>query len=297
MTTDLSTLQVLYQDCTLCPRMCHADRRARPGVCGCGAFLTAARAALHLWEEPCLSGQGGSGAVFFSGCTLKCCYCQNYPISQEGLGKVLTQERLEEILLELQEQGAQNIDLITATQFLPSLLPVLDRIRPHLHIPIVWNCSGYEQLETLRMLDGYIDIYLPDLKFFSGYGKKIFRRAGLFLFRIKSGKRNDPADRNPCIYQRRKPAKRHADPPYGPARTERRFCAHPGMDGRFSPKGQFSSKSFRAKDYPEINRRVTSYEYKKVLDKALALGLNEGFMQERSSAKEEYTPPFDLEGL
>lgn len=99
MTTDLSTLQVLYQDCTLCPRMCHADRRARPGVCGCGAFLTAARAALHLWEEPCLSGQGGSGAVFFSGCTLKCCYCQNYPISQEGLGKVLTQERLEEILL------------------------------------------------------------------------------------------------------------------------------------------------------------------------------------------------------
>ena len=147
MTTDLSTLQVLYQDCTLCPRMCHAD----PGVCGCGAFLTAARAALHLWEEPCLSGQGGSGAVFFSGCTLKCCYCQNYPISQEGLGKVLTQERLEEILLELQEQGAQNIDLITATQFLPSLLPVLDRIRPHLHIPIVWNCSGGNLTDAGRL--------------------------------------------------------------------------------------------------------------------------------------------------
>ena len=274
MTTDLSTLQVLYQDCTLCPRMCHADRRARPGVCGCGAFLTAARAALHLWEEPCLSGQGGSGAVFFSGCTLKCCYCQNYPISQEGLGKVLTQERLEEILLELQEQGAQNIDLITATQFLPSLLPVLDRIRPHLHIPIVWNCSGYEQLETLRMLDGYIDIYLPDLKYFSpDTAKKYSGAPDYFSFASKAVKE--------MIRQTGIPV----------------FASDGSLQKGTLIRHMVLPGHFRAKDYPEINRRVTSYEYKKVLDKALALGLNEGFMQERSSAKEEYTPPFDLEGL
>ena len=305
MTTDLSTLQVLYQDCTLCPRMCHADRRTRPGVCGCGAFLTAARAALHLWEEPCLSGQGGSGAVFFSGCTLKCCYCQNYPISQEGLGKVLTQERLEEILLELQEQGAQNIDLITATQFLPSLLPVLDRIRPHLHIPIVWNCSGYEQLETLRMLDGYIDIYLPDLKYFSpDTAKKYSGAPDYFSFASKAVKEMIRQTGIPVFTSDGSLQKgtliRHM---VLPGQKEDSVRILEWMADSL-PKGSFLlsllsqyTPFFRAKDYPEINRRVTSYEYKKVLDKALALGLNEGFMQERSSAKEEYTPPFDLEGL
>ncbi len=305
MTTDLSTLQVLYQDCTLCPRMCHADRRARPGVCGCGAFLTAARAALHLWEEPCLSGQGGSGAVFFSGCTLKCCYCQNYPISQEGLGKVLTQERLEEILLGLQEQGAQNIDLITATQFLPSLLPVLDRIRPHLHIPIVWNCSGYERTETLRILDGYIDIYLPDLKYFSpDTAKKYSGAPDYFSFASKAVKEMIRQTGIPVFASDGSLQKgtliRHM---VLPGQKEDSVRILEWMADSL-PKGSFLlsllsqyTPFFRAKDYPEINRRVTSYEYKKVLDKALALGLNEGFMQERSSAKEEYTPPFDLEGL
>ena len=145
----------LYRDCTLCPRMCHANRYVRTGICGCGPEIRAARAALHFWEEPCISGQDGSGAVFFSGCTLKCCYCQNYPISRGEVGKAISQERLEEIFLELQDQGARNIDLITATQFLPSILPVLEKVR------------GYERVETLRMLEGYVDVYLPDLKYFS----------------------------------------------------------------------------------------------------------------------------------
>ena len=162
-----SPLFSLYQNCTLCPRMCRIDRQERQGVCGCGTKITAARAALHFWEEPCISGKGGSGAVFFSGCTLKCCYCQNYPISQGDVGKELSPEHLGEIFLSLQEQGAENIDLITATQFLPSILPVLDKVRPKLHIPIVYNCGGYERVETLRMLEGYVDVYLPDLKYFS----------------------------------------------------------------------------------------------------------------------------------
>ena len=157
----------MYENCTLCPRMCRTDRRRKPGLCGQGTSLKAARAALHFWEEPCLSEHGGSGAVFFSGCTLRCCYCQNYKISQEGLGKEISPERLGEIFLSLQDKGARNIDLITATHFLPSILPVLDKVKPYLHIPVVYNCGGYERVETLRMLEGYVDIYLPDLKYFS----------------------------------------------------------------------------------------------------------------------------------
>lgn len=301
----MKDLSSLYENCTLCPRMCHVDRRARTGVCGCGTDLTAGRAALHLWEEPCLSGQSGSGAVFFSGCTLKCCYCQNYPISQEGVGKILSQEELERILLNLQEQGAQNIDLITATQFLPSLLPVLRRVRPKLAIPIVWNCGGYERVETLRMLEGYVDVYLPDLKYcspetakkYSGAPdyflhareavKEMIRQTGTPVFAADGSLQKGTLIRHLVLPGQREDS----------VRILRWMAAS-------LPRGQFLlsllsqyTPFYQAARHPEINRRVTSYEYGRVVDAALALGLDEGFMQARSSAKEEYTPPFDLEGL
>ena len=153
-------------DCRLCPRNCRVNRKERTGFCGEKDGIRCARAALHHWEEPCISGTRGSGAVFFSGCSLKCCYCQNYQISQEGLGKEISPEKLARIFLDLQEQGAHNINLVTGTHFLPGILTALDLARPKLSIPVVYNCGGYEKPEVIRLLDGYVDIYLPDLKYF-----------------------------------------------------------------------------------------------------------------------------------
>ena len=138
-----------FANCHLCPRNCGVNQNISEGFCGCSSTLKAARAALHHWEEPCISGTRGSGAVFFSGCTLKCCFCQNYLISQGNFGKEITPKHLGEIFLSLQEQGAHNIDLITATQFLPLILPALDLVKHKLHIPVVYNCGGYEKKKLL----------------------------------------------------------------------------------------------------------------------------------------------------
>ena len=295
----------LYRDCTLCPRMCHANRYVRTGICGCGPEIRAARAALHFWEEPCISGQDGSGAVFFSGCTLKCCYCQNYPISRGEVGKAISQERLEEIFLELQDQGARNIDLITATQFLPSILPVLEKVRPKLHIPIVYNCGGYERVETLRMLEGYVDVYLPDLKYFSSQlsgalsgAPDYFLHASAALSEMIRQTGTPVFDKNKMLV--RGTLIRHMVLP-GQKEDSIRLL---GWMAENLPKGGFLlsllsqyTPFFKAAEHPQINRRLTSYEYGKVLDAALELGLDTGYMQERSSAREEYTPPFDLDGL
>ena len=152
--------------CTLCPRACGTDRTAGPGLCGPGELPRLARAALHRWEEPCVSGTRGSGAVFFSGCPLGCCFCQNRAISSGNRGAEVSPERLEEIFLELQDQGAHNLNLVSAGQYLPQVARVLGRVRGRLRIPVVYNTGGYERAEALRQLDGLVDVYLPDLKFY-----------------------------------------------------------------------------------------------------------------------------------
>ena len=164
--TDLVSIP---SSCTLCPRRCGADRAAgRTGFCGAGSTLKAARAALHYWEEPCISGTRGSGTVFFSGCTLKCCFCQNYPISAEGLGREITVEHLAEIFLDLQSQGAHNINLVTPGQWQPWIIAALDIARAKgLHLPILCNTGGYETVESVEAWRGYIDIWLADLKYVS----------------------------------------------------------------------------------------------------------------------------------
>jgi len=156
-------MALTFQNCTLCPRACGVDRTGGArGFCGQGATLRVARAALHPWEEPVLAGCGGSGTVFFSGCTLRCSFCQNHEISTGGFGKEISSARLREIFLELIDQGAQNINLVTPTHFLPAILPALT---PKLPVPVVYNCGGYECVETLKELDGLVDIYLPDFKY------------------------------------------------------------------------------------------------------------------------------------
>ena len=298
--------------CTLCPRACGADRAAgQTGLCGAGDTLRAARAALHHWEEPCLSGDPeastGSGTVFFSGCALGCCYCQNYGISQEGQGRPLTEARLAEIFLELQTKGAKNINLVTATQWLPWVLPALDSARRRgLRLPVVYNTGGYETVQTVQALAGYVDIWLTDFKYDSPALAAELSRAGNYpavadrALRAMLRQTGAPVY-DPEGYLRRGVIVRHLVLPGQAADSQavlRRLAAvrrQEEVPFLLSLMSQFTP-FYHAADHG-LGRRITSYEYRKVVDAALALGLTDGYMQEKSSAREEYTPPFDGEGL
>lgn len=274
----------------------------------------AARAALHHFEEPCISGIHGSGAVFFSGCTLRCCFCQNHKISSGGFGREITTGRLSEIFLELQEQGAHNLNLVTATQYLPSVLEALRAVRKELHIPVVYNCGGYESPDTIDALSAYVDIWLPDLKYFdSALSDRYSQAKDYFLVASQAVRRmcrltgppvlEEFADKNSgrsCTLMKKGVILRHMVLP-GHKEDSIRLM-HRIHDTL--PKGGFLislmsqyTPLYKSVDFPEINRRITTYEYEKVLNTAIELGLTDGFMQKKSSAKEEYTPPFELEGI
>lgn len=296
-----------YNACTLCPRMCGVDRSFEKGFCRAGSVPKIARAALHPWEEPCISGTAGSGTVFFSGCTLKCVFCQNHTLSHENFGREISVNRLAKIFLELQSQGAHNINLVTATHYLPSIKEALDLAKSELKIPIVYNCGGYERTETLREYSGYIDIYLPDLKYYdSGLSKKYSAAGDYFavasaaikeMIRLTGGLVWDPE--NPSLLKRGVVIRHMVLP--GAKEDSIRLLhwmknALPENQYLFSIMSQYTP-FYKSSLYPEINRRITSYEYNKVVDTAIELGLMNGYMQKKSSAKEEYTPPFDLSGV
>ncbi len=296
-----------YTSCTLCPRMCKIDRRTGHGYCQAGDTLKIARAALHPWEEPCISGTNGSGTVFFSGCNLKCVFCQNHTLSHENFGKEISVERLAEIFLELQEHGAHNINLVTATHYLPSIKEAFDILGSKLTIPVVYNCGGYERAETIQEYSKYIDIYLPDLKYYDSCLSSKYSNAEDYfthaskaieeMISVTGGlswnqKNPDLLDRGVII--------RHMVLPG--AKNDSIHLLHWIKDTL--PEGKYLvslmsqyTPFHRSSEFPEINRRITSYEYNKVLDTAIELGLVHGYMQEKSSAKEEYTPPFDLSGV
>lgn len=287
--------------------MCHADRTVTTGFCGCSDKVTVARAALHPWEEPCISGTAGSGTVFFSGCTLKCVFCQNYSLSHENFGKEVSIDRLAEIFLELQAQGAHNISLVTATQYLPSIRKALEISRPSLHIPVVYNCGGYERVETLREYSDCIDIYLPDLKYYSSSLSQKYSAAKDYFSVASEAIKEMIRLTGGLVWDKEAPSIlkkgvliRHMVLPG--SREDSILLLHWIKENL--PEGQYLlsmmsqyTPFYKSSLYPEINRRITSYEYNKVVDAAIDLGLTNGYMQEKSSAKEEYTPPFDLSGI
>ena len=298
--------------CTLCPRACGADRAAgQHGFCGAGGTLLAGRAALHHWEEPCLAGDPetgpGSGTVFFSGCALRCGYCQNWPISQGGAGKPLTEERLTEIFLELQAQGAKNLDLVTATQWLPWMLPALDAARARgLRLPVVWNTGGYETAGTVRELSPYVDIWLTDWKYADPALGQRFSGAADYPAVCEAALRQMLSQTGAPVYDaegylQRGVIVRHLVLPgqSGDSLAVLRRLAQvrreTGVPFLLSLMRQFTP-CYRAAELG-LGRRVTSYEYRKAVDEAVRLGLTEGYTQEKSSAKEEYTPPFDGQGV
>lgn len=295
-----------YTDCQLCPRMCHVDRTRTMGFCQSGTTAKVARAALHHWEEPCISGSRGSGTVFFSGCTLGCCFCQNFPISHQRAGKEITAQELSAIFLRLQSQGAHNINLVTATHYLPTVISALELAHPSLTIPIVYNCGGYERPEIIKALSPYVDIWLPDLKYHSSSPAARYSKAGdYFTWACRAISQ--------MVYQTGSPVIdshgimqsgviiRHMVLPGGKEDSLKllKWIKDSLPCGRYllSLLSQYTP-FYLAKDtsdYPELNRRVTTYEYEKVVDCAIELGLTDGWMQKKSSAKEEYTPSFDPE--
>lgn len=291
--------------CNLCPRECGIDRNNQAGYCRSSCRIKVARAALHFWEEPCISGTRGSGTIFFSGCSLRCCYCQNYQISSEGRGKEISTERLAEIYLELQEKGAHNINLVTATPYLPQVIKALDLAGSGLQIPVVYNCSGYEKAETIRELKGYIDIYLPDLKYHSNqlatkYSnvqdyfekaaaaiKEMILQAGILQFDADGIMQKGVIIRHLVLPGGRKDSLAILQWIHDNLPADQYWLS---LMSQYTP-------AYKSLDHPEINRRLTTFEYQSVVKEALGLGLLNSYMQERSSAGKEYTPPFDLEGV
>jgi len=288
--------------CSLCPRNCRAERTEREGrgVCGVGALPKVARAALHMWEEPCISGTRGSGAVFFSGCGLRCIFCQNEAISHGGEGETVSVQRLSEIFRELEAQGAHNINLVTAAQFVPAVLEALDLYRPS--IPIVYNSSGYERIETLRMLEGYVDIYLPDFKYIDPGMAKLLSGAADYPEVAMAAIREMLRQTGPAVYDENGMMLRG---------TQIRHLVLPGLTGdsmkilsviadefpgaAVSLMGQYVPFG-RALDMPGLNRRLKKKEYARVLAHMEAIGLD-GYRQELESASEAFVPAFDGTGV
>lgn len=297
-----------YKDCKLCPRGCGIDRTQHIGPCGGGSLPRLARAALHYWEEPCISGEGkdapGSGTVFFSGCTLRCCFCQNYEISAQNLGREVSEERLGEIFLQLQSQGAANLNLVTGTQYIPSILRALEITGDRLRIPVVWNCGGYETVESIETLAGKVQIFMPDLKYYDcalsaqlSRAPDYFDRASRAILRMIE--LAGPPVFDPRGLLRSGVILRHLVLP-GHREDSLRlldWIASALPRDRFLLSLMSQYTPYRKLPYPELNRRLSSFEYNKVIDHALDLGLTRTYTQQRTAAKEEYTPPFDLTGV
>ncbi len=295
------------QNCTLCPRMCGAARDAgATGICGAPQKIKIARAALHMWEEPCISGTRGSGAVFFSHCHLGCVFCQNAEISRGGLGAAVTTRRLADIFLELEAAGAHNINLVTPTHYLPDVLCALDFVRPRLAIPVIMNCGGYERVETLRMCRGYIDIYMPDFKYKNSALSSRYAGAGDY-FTVAAAAIGEMYAQQPSVEYdesgilRRGLTVRHLVLP-GCSRDsldilDELAAAMPGKSFLLSLMGQYTPPRPLPDAFPpQLARRLTTFEYRRVEDYARALGL-QGFAQSRASASADFIPQFDLTGV
>lgn len=294
----------VIENCHLCPRNCgvRRDETAGNGFCGMGANPVVARAALHFWEEPCISGTRGSGTVFFTGCSLKCVFCQNYQIStQKSVGKSVSVTQLADIFQRLIEQGAHNINLVNPTHFASMIAEAL-KLRP-ISVPVVYNSGGYESLETLKMLDGLVDIYLPDLKYADNdLGKKYSGAADYFAVAsaaiLEMANQTGAAQFDSDGILQRGTIVRHL---ILPGNTRNSIAVLNwlksnlpqgvlvGLMAQYIPCG-------KALDYPEINRKITRREFEKVQNCLFDLGLD-GFVQDLSSAKLSFIPPFNLEGV
>ena len=295
-----------YENCLLCPRKCGINRRTgQTGVCGVSSEIKVARAALHYWEEPCISGKRGSGAVFFSGCSLHCVFCQNREISDGKAGKVISKERLSDIFIELADKGANNINLVTPGQYIPDIVwAVNDAKSRGMKLPIIYNTSGYENVTELKLLEGIVDVYLPDFKYMDSTLSARYSRAKDYPSVAKQALsemvRQQPdvvIDDATGLIQKGVIVRQLLLPGHvNDAKAVLKYLYDTYRDHVYiSMMSQFTPIAL--KDYPEINRTVTKREYERLVNYALEIGITNAFIQEGDVAKDSFIPAFDCEGV
>ncbi|MDB8010228.1 4Fe-4S cluster-binding domain-containing protein [Agathobacter rectalis] len=295
-----------YENCLLCPRKCGINRRTgQTGVCGVSSEIKVARAALHYWEEPCISGKRGSGAVFFSGCSLHCVFCQNREISDGKEGKVISKERLSDIFMELAGKGANNINLVTPGQYIPDIVwAVNDAKSRGMKLPIIYNTSGYENVTELKLLEGIVDVYLPDFKYMDSTLSAMYSRAKDYPSVAKQALsemvRQQPdvvIDDATGLIQKGVIVRQLLLPGHvNDAKAGLKYLYDTYHDHVYiSMMSQFTPIAL--KDYPEINRTVTKREYERLVNYALEIGITNAFIQEGDVAKDSFIPAFDCEGV
>ena len=295
-----------YENCLLCPRKCGINRGiGQTGVCGVSSEIKVARAALHYWEEPCISGKRGSGAVFFSGCSLHCVFCQNRAISGGKEGKVISKERLSDIFIELADKGANNINLVTPGQYIPDIVwAVNDAKSRGMKLPIIYNTSGYENVTELKLLEGIVDVYLPDFKYMDNMLSAKYSRAKDYPSVAKQALsemvRQQPdvvIDDATGLIQKGVIVRQLLLPGHvNDAKVVLKYLYDTYHDHVYiSMMSQFTPIAL--KDYPEINRTVTRREYERLVDYAIKIGITNAFIQEGDVAKDSFIPAFDCEGV
>ena len=288
-----------FKDCTLCPRMCHIDRTKYSGVCGVKDKMIVARASLHMWEEPCISGDNGSGTIFFSGCNLKCIFCQNYEISTKNIGKEISIEDFATICLNLEKEGANNINLVTPTMYVPLIVEGIKLARSKgLKIPIVYNTSGYETVDTIKMLDGVVDIYLPDFKYYDDeYGKMYSNVENYFLYASKALEE---------MYKQVGKPKFNKNGIMTKGMIVRHLCL-PGLSNDSKKIINYLYNTYhdniyisimnqytplREFKYSNLNNKLSDSEYDDIINYAVDLGIKKAFIQEGETCSESFIPDF-----
>lgn len=286
------------QICNACPRHCNIDRDEKNGFCGVGTTYKIARCALHFWEEPCISGTDGSGTIFFSGCSLKCVFCQNYEISQQFKGREFSEDGLIELIKELEQQGAHNINFVSPTHYSVQLAKTLLKYKPS--IPVVYNTGGYDSVESLKMLDGLVDIYLTDIKYVSpkvskkySNAENYFEIASKAVLEMQRQVENNIFDGD---IMKKGLIVRHMVLPGNISQAMKTMDwikENLPNDTVLSLMGQYFP-CWKSSQYPTINRRLSQKEYDTVIDYADKLGFENAYIQELSSSDESYVPDFNL---
>lgn len=293
------------EKCFLCPHNCGIDRSKTVGRCGQHNEIKASRASLHYWEEPCLSGTNGSGTVFFSGCTLGCVFCQNNEISHQNIGKTISNEHLAEVFINLQNQGAHNINLVTPDHFADQIAKALSIAKSNgLVLPVVYNTSGFCSVNTLKMLDGFIDIYLPDFKYMSSEIAKKYSFASTYPAYAKTAIAEMHRQQPECIFDEngimtKGVIVRHMLLPgflYDSKEIVKYLFETYGHSIYISIMSQYTPHG-DLKNYPEIDRTVTKREYSSLVDFAVNLGIENAFIQGGKAADESFIPRFDGSGI
>lgn len=287
--------------CDICPRKCNIDRSKAVGFCGMTNTVKLAKADVFMWEEPCISGTNGSGAVFFSGCNLRCCFCQNFQISNQNFGKEISTKRLAQIFKELAEKNVHNINLVSPSHFVNQIIEALKIYKPN--IPIVYNSNGYESVETIKKLKNYVDIYLVDLKFCSSELSQRYCKANNY-FEVATSAIKEMISQKPKVIVQNGIMKqgviiRHLVMPNQTADSLKilQWIADNAKENCLVSLMCQYTPYFNAKNYPEINRKLKPIEYKIVLTRANELGLTNGYAQDMSSATEDFIPLWDLKGV